>query len=159
MESQEFKKEFCAMAKQYGFKTAYGCCYKESAECLFVLELQRSYYSKLYYLNMRTYIQGVFGREYAFHKNLKRDMGDVYNRPPKSYHPIFDLEEEMTDESRLVLLDACFNDFIIPYSEKNLSVSGIRECAASRVLLLLPAVRDEIDRLYPVCNQEYKNRL
>ena len=42
MESQEFKKEFCAMAKKYGFKTAYGCCYKESAECLFVLELQRS---------------------------------------------------------------------------------------------------------------------
>jgi hypothetical protein len=90
---------------------------------------------------------------------LKRDMGDVYNRPPNSYLPIFDLEEELTDESRLVLLDACFNDFIIPYSEKNLSVSGIRECAASGELLLLPAVRDEIDRLYPVCNQEYKNRL
>ena len=85
---------------------------------------------------------------------LKRDMGDVYNRPPNSYLPIFDLEEELTDESRLVLLDACFNDFIIPYSEKNLSVSSIRECAASEVLLLLPAVRDEIDRLYPVCNQE-----
>ena len=81
-------------------------------------------------------------------------MGDVYNRPPNSYLPIFDLEEELTDESRLVLLDACFNNFIIPYSEKNLSVSGIRECAASEVLLLLPAVRDEIDRLYPVCNQE-----
>ena len=32
MESQEFKKEFCAMAKQYGFKTAYGCCYKEKDE-------------------------------------------------------------------------------------------------------------------------------
>ena len=68
MDSKEFKKVFCAMAKQYGFKTAYGCCYKESAECLFVLELQRSYYSKLYYLNMKTYIQGAFGREYAFCK-------------------------------------------------------------------------------------------
>ena len=85
---------------------------------------------------------------------LKRDMGDVYNHPPNFYLPIFDLEEELTDESRLVLLDACFNDFIIPYSEKNLSVSGIRECAASGELLLLPAVRDEIDRLYPVCNLE-----
>ena len=27
MDSQEFKKVFCEMAKQYGFKTAYGCCY------------------------------------------------------------------------------------------------------------------------------------
>jgi hypothetical protein len=59
---------------------------------------------------MRTYIQGVFGREYAFHKNLKRDMGDVYNRPSKSYRPIFDLEEELTEESRpsgSLLLSPC----------------------------------------------------
>ena len=150
MDNKEFKKSFCAIAKQYSFKTAFGCCYKESSECLFVLELQKSNYSNLYYLNLKTYIKGVFGKEYVVHKDyLKKDMGNVFNRQPPQYSSIFDLEVEMSDEKRLELLNTFFYDFIIPYSEKNLSVLRIRELAKTKEILLLPAVKKELDRLYP----------
>lgn len=150
MDNKEFKKTFCTIAKQYGFKTAFGCCYKESSECLFVMELQKSNYSNLYYLNLKTYIQGTFGQKYIVHKDyLKKDMGNVFNRQPSQYSSIFDLETEMSDEDRFENLNVCFNDFIIPYSEKNLSVSGVRELAKSNELKLISTVKDELDRLYP----------
>lgn len=138
------------MAKQYGFKSAFGCCYKKSSECLFAMELQKSSYSNLYYLNLNTYIQGVFSKEYVVHKDyLKKDMGNIFNRQPPQYSSIFDLETEMSDEERLEKLDICFNEFIIPYSERNLSVSGVRELARFNELMLLSTVKNELDRLYP----------
>lgn len=150
MDNKEFKKSFCTMAKQYGFKTAFGCCYKESSECLFVMELQKSNYSNLFYLNLKTYVQGVFGKEYLVHKDyLKKYMGNIFNRLTLQYSSIFDLESEMSDENRLEKLDICFYEFIIPYSEKNLSVSGIRELSKSNELKLISTVKDELDRLYP----------
>lgn len=150
MDNKEFKKSFCTIAKQYGFKTAFGCCYKESSECLFVMELQKSNYSNLYYLNLKTYVQGVFSKGYVVHKDyLKKYMGNVFNRLTPQYSSIFDMESEMSDEARLEKLNACFNEFIIPYSEKNLSVSGIRELSKSNDLKLTSTVKDELDRLYP----------
>ena len=102
MDNKDFKKEFCTTAKKYGFRTAFGCCYKESSECLFVLELQKSNYSNLYYLNLKTYIQGVFGIRYTIHKDyLKKDMGDIFNRQPPEYSSIFDLEVDTPNEKRI----------------------------------------------------------
>ena len=151
MESKEFKKAFCEMAKQFGFKTAFGCCYKQSTECLFVLELQKSYYSNLYYLNMKTYIQGTFGKEYTIHKDyLKKDMGNIFSRPTKPYASIFDLEADMSDEARLALLNAFFHDYMSRYAEKNLTVAGIRELAELKELYLIDNVENELNRLYPV---------
>ena len=141
MDNKELKKVFCAIAKQYGFRTAFGCCYKESSECLLVLELQKSNYSNLFYLNLKTYIQGVFGKKY---------MGNVFNRPPSEYSSIFDLENNMSDEKRLRMLHAFFNEFIVPYSEKNLSVAGIRELANTEEILLISTIEEELNRLYPL---------
>ena len=150
MDNKDFKKEFCTTAKKYGFRTAFGCCYKESSECLFVLELQKSNYSNLYYLNLKTYIQGVFGIRHTIHKDyLKKDMGDIFNRQPPEYSSIFDLEVDTPNEKRIKMLNAFFDDFIVPYSEKNLSISGIRELVESKKILLTSAIEDELNRLYP----------
>ena len=43
-----------------------------------------------------------------------------------------------------------FDDFVIPYEEKALSVSGVRELADEGRIFLLSTVKDELDRLYPV---------
>lgn len=151
MDNKELKKVFCAIAKQYGFRTAFGCCYKESSECLLVLELQKSNYSNLFYLNLKTYIQGVFGKKYTPCKEcLKKYMGNVFNRPPSEYSSIFDLENNMSDEKRLRMLHAFFNEFIVPYSEKNLSVAGIRELANTEEILLISTIEEELNRLYPL---------
>lgn len=36
MDSKEFRKRFGEVAKSYGFKSAFGGCYKESSECILV---------------------------------------------------------------------------------------------------------------------------
>ena len=61
METKEFKAMFGKIAKSNGFKFLYGGWYKESDDCIVVLELQRSNYSVLYYLNIKIYIRGVCG--------------------------------------------------------------------------------------------------
>ena len=99
---------------------------------------------------MQNFAEHTFGQKYIVHKDyLKKDMGNVFNRQPPQYSSIFDLETEMSDEDRFENLNVCFNDFIIPYSEKNLSVSGVRELAKSNELKLISTVKDELDRLYP----------
>ena len=114
----------------------------------------KSYYSNLYYLNLKTFVQGVFDKEYIVHKDyLKKDMGDVFARQPSQYSFIFDLKTDISDENRVEMLNVFFNDFIIPYSEKNMSVLGLRELAKAKEILLLPAVKDELDRLYPLFDE------
>ena len=150
MDSKEFRKRFGEMAKSYGFKSAFGGCYKESSECIFVLELQKSYYGNQYYLNVKIYIQGVFGKKYIPDKGtLKKYMGNIFNRQPSEYNFLFDLEFAMSDEDRIQTLKKFFDDFVVPYEAKALSVSGIRELAQEKRILLISNVKDEMDRLYP----------
>ena len=150
MDSKEFRKRFGEMAKSYGFKSAFGGCYKESSECIFVLLLQKSYYGNLYYLNVKTYIQGVFGKKYIPDKGtMKKYMGNIFNRQPSEYNFLFDLEFAMSDEDRIQTLKKFFDDFVVPYEAKALSVSGIRELAQEKRILLISNVKDEMDRLYP----------
>ena len=80
-------------------------------------------------------------------------MGDVFARQPSQYSFIFDLKTDISDENRVEMLNVFFNDFIIPYSEKNMSVLGLRELAKAKEILLLPAVKDELDRLYPLFDE------
>lgn len=151
MDSKEFRKRFGEMAKSYGFKSAFGGCYKESSECIFVLQLQKSNFGDYYELNIKTYIQGTFGKKYVPDKDtIKKYMGNVFDRQPKEYCSLFDFDIAMSDEDRMQTLKKFFDDFVIPYEEKALSVSGVRELADEGRIFLLSTVKDELDRLYPV---------
>lgn len=43
-----------------------------------------------------------------------------------------------------------FDEFVVPYEEKALSVSSVREMAEEGRIFLISTVRDELDRLYPI---------
>lgn len=43
-----------------------------------------------------------------------------------------------------------FDEFVVPYEKKALSVSGVREMAEEGRIFLISTVRDELDRLYPI---------
>lgn len=150
MNSKEFRKAFERVAKSYGFQSAFGCCYKTSPECIFVLELQKSYFGDYYLLNVKTFIQGCFGQKHVIAKDcIKKYMGDVFNRQPPQYFPIFNFDIDIPDEKRMEMLTEFFDDFVVPYSEKNLTISGIRELGKKGKLLLLDSVEKELNRLYP----------
>jgi hypothetical protein len=53
MNSKEFKNVFGELAKINGFLKAFGGWFKESTECIAILELQKSSFGDNYYLNIK----------------------------------------------------------------------------------------------------------
>ena len=143
MNSKEFKNVFDSVAKVNGFAKAFGGWYKDSSECLAILELQKSSFSDSYYLNIKIFIQGAFDRTYLPNKDLiKSSMGHITNQIRDK--AIFDFDESMDDEKRKEGLKKLFSEFIIPFTDKALTKSGIRELAEKGYIFLLPAVKQQL---------------
>jgi len=148
MDTKEFKSLFGCIAQKYGFEFAFGAWFKESSECIFVLELQKSNYGNYYELNIKTFIQNVFGNHYIKNKDLaKKYMGNIFNRQPGEYHDVFDLEHTMSDSERKAMLESLFANFIDGFSKKALTLTGIRELEKSKQISLFPAVKIELEQL------------
>ena len=144
MNSKEFKSVFDSVAKINGFVKAFGGWYKESPECLAILELQKSSFSDSYYLNIKFFIQGAFEKTYTPTKDLiKSSMGHVTNQIRDK--AILDFDEPMDDEKRKAQLEKLFREFIVPFTDKALSKSGIRELAEKGEVFLLPAVKQQLE--------------
>ncbi len=146
MDSREFKnKLFDSEAKANGFEKAFSGWIKESAECIAVLELQKSNYGNYSELNIKIYIQGIFGNQYKKSKELiKKDIGDIFTRAPHNYKDTFDFDKIMDDDLRKERLSSLFKEFIVPYTEKTLTVEGIKQLAKQGDIFLLPAIKEEL---------------
>lgn len=145
MDSKEFKTVFSNIAKVYGFEKAFGGWFKESTECIVVLDLQKSNFGDYFEMNIKIFIQGAFGNHYVRSKDLvKKDIGNVFTRQPKEFRDILDFDEPMEDESRKGRLEKLFSEFIVPFTDKALSKSGIKELAEKGIVFLLPAVEEQL---------------
>lgn len=135
---------FGEIAKANDFKTAFGRWYKESSECIAVLELQKSSYSNAYYLNINIFIQGAFDRIHRINKDvIKNPLGDVAYQITSI--DILDLENlSLSDEKREKKINKLFCKFIVPYVDQGLSISGIKKKIKDKKVYLLPAVRSEL---------------
>ena len=144
MDNKDFKKMFDAIARSYGFEANFGGWFKESNECIVVLDLQKSGYGNYYELNIKTYIQGVFGNHYHKNKDLvKKDTGDIFTRQPKEYNDVLDLDSLIDNDTRKQRLEALFINFIVPDTNSTLSRAGI-VAQAKNGAFLLPAVKKEL---------------
>ena len=145
MGNKEFKQLFDHIAKFGGFEYVYGGWYKTSEECIVILELQKSNFGNYYDLNIKIYVQGIFNNNYIINKDLvKKDTGDIFRRQPSEFNSVFDFDEPMNDEERNADLIKLFSDFIVPFTDKALLKSGIKELAEKGEITLLPAVREEL---------------
>ena len=71
-----------------------------------MLDLQKSKFGDYYELNIKIYIQGIFGMDYERNKNLvKKETGNLFRRKPIEYKSIFDFENKMEEIKRKDLLD------------------------------------------------------
>lgn len=146
MDNKEFKTVFNEIARKNNFSKAFGGWFRESAECIVVLDLQKSNFSNLYYLNIKIYVQGMFGNTYVQSKDLvKKDVGDIFKRQPPNYNNLFDFNTQVDDLRRQEWLERLFNEFIDPFANKALSKTGIRELSEKGEVYLLPAVRKELN--------------
>lgn len=145
MEKEEFKKIFSDIAFENKFIKAYGSWYKKSEECIIVLDLQKSNYSNLYYLNIRIYIQGVFNMTYTINKYLiKNDIGTLDTRIPKEQSYLLDLENNLKDIDREEKIKELFQKFVNPFVEQALSRNGIKELVRKKLLYNLPNIMEQL---------------
>lgn len=145
MDSKEFKKVFGEVAKSTGFESAFGGWFRESAESIIVLDLQKSNYGDYYEMNIKVYVQGMFGNNYTRNKDLvKKDTGDIFRRQPPEYKDVLDFDTPVDDEKRRERLAKLFSEFIVPFTNRALSKFGIKELAEKGEITLLPAVKKEL---------------
>lgn len=146
--NQEFKKIFTQVAKKYGLEKGDGGWYSESKETLVTLNLQKSNYSNLYYLNIKTYIHGIYNQEYEPNKYwIVNHPGIISTRQPNEYSYIFDLESTLSIIERENKLDIFFKDFLIPYISDSKSVKGILKLEKELNIYLFPELKLELDQL------------
>lgn len=145
MESKEFKNVFDIVAKSYGFEKAFSGWFKESSECIAVLDLQKSNFGDYYELNIKIFVQGMFGNNYTKNKDLvKKDTGDIFTRQPKEFRDVFDFDIAIEDSIRKQRLEILFHEYIVPYIDKTLTKNSIKEFVKRGELSLLPAVKSEL---------------
>lgn len=143
--TSDFKKLFNKVATNNGLKKIQGGWFIESKECIVTLNLQKSNYSNLYYLNIKTYIQGLSGENYKISKYLVvNDIGDIFIRAPLKYNKLFDLENNLSLEQREEKLNDLFNDFLNHYISMSLSKLKLLELADTLDIYILPEVKKKL---------------
>ncbi|MGB4415558.1 MAG: DUF4304 domain-containing protein [Paludibacter sp.] len=145
MDSKEFKNIFNEVAKRNNFEKAFGGWFIESPECIVVLDLQKSNFGDYYELNIKIFVQGMFGNAYVKGKDLvKKEIGDTFTRQPDNYKDVFDFDISMDDDKRKQKLEELFSAFIKPFANKALSRKGLKELGDQEKIFLLPAVKAEL---------------
>lgn len=146
MDTKEFKRLFGEVAAANGFVAAYGGWFQGSPECVVVLDLQKSNYGNYYELNVKVFVQGLFGEHHGRTKEMvKRHTGDVFRRQPKDYDPPLDLDSGLSYDERKAAIQALFSNFLVPFASEALSRAGIFSLAERGEIYLLPAVRKELE--------------
>lgn len=145
MDNKEFKSIFNDMVKLNGFERAFGGWFKESSECILVLDLQKSNFGNHYQLMIKIYVQGMFGNTYSKSKDLvKRNGGNIFRGEPTQFKDVFNFDTLITYDKRQQRLEELFSAFIEPFTNKALSKLGIKELAEKGEIFLLPAVKKEL---------------
>lgn len=145
MNSKEFKSLFGSIAKENDFLQAFGGWYKESPECIAVLELQKSKYGDYYMLNIKIFIQGSFDTNYSPTKELiKSPMGDIGKQ---IVDDVLSFDKPMSDELRTERLKELFSNTIIPYVSNLMTKANIIDLESKGEIILLSSVKKELEKL------------
>lgn len=149
MNLKVLKRTFAEITKSIGLETKFGGFVKETEEVIIVLSFQKSNYSSQVYLNIKLYIQGVFGKNYQLSRELVcSDVGDVFRRVPKDYDEIFNLNTDLSDNARIEYLKKFIDEFLSGFVQQVSTVKGIMSMAEKGELFLLPAVKSELEKIF-----------
>ena len=148
MNLKVLKRTFAEITKSIGLETKFGGFVKETEEVIIVLSFQKSNYSSQVYLNIKLYIQGVFGKNYQLSREVVvNDVGDVFRRAPKDYDQIFDLGSDLPDNERIEYLKKFIDEFLSGFIQQTSTVKGIMLLAEQGELYLLPAVKSALKKI------------
>jgi len=144
---EAFKQLFSEAAIAGGFTHIYGGWFRESPECMVVLDLQRSAFGQYFDVNIKVFVRGLFGESHARTKEMAKTLtGDVFVRPPERFRLALDLDEPMPWNERVQRVGGMFSEFINPLTSDALTRSGLVSLAARGLVHLLPAVREQLHK-------------
>lgn len=148
MNLKVLKRTFAEITKSIGLETKFGGFVKETEKVIIVLSFQKSNYSSQVYLNIKLYIQGVFGKNYQLSREMVvNDVGDVFRRAPKDYDQIFDWGSDLPDNERIEYLKKFIDEFLSGFIQQVSTVKGIMSLAEKGELFLFPAVKSELEKI------------
>ena len=78
---------------------------------------------------------------------MKNEIGNIFSRTPDDYAEVLDLDSSLEYEIRAKKLHKLFSEFIVPFTNKMLTRSGIKEMSQNEDDFLLPAVKEELEKL------------
>ena len=143
---KEFKTMFGKIAKSNGFKFLYGGWYKESEDSMAIIYLLRSYYSKFYYFRFKINMRGVFGRHSISKVDVQSDVANIRVSIPDEYRDVFDLETNLDENTRKAMLEKLFETYVVPLTDKALSLEGIEELVNKGQLWADTVIKEELDK-------------
>lgn len=142
MELKDLKRSFAEVTQSIGFELKFDCLVKATNEIIIVLSFQKSKHSPQVYLNIKLFIQGIFGKNYQLSREMvSNDVGDIFRRSPKDYDQIFYLSTDLPDSVRVERLKAFVDDFLSGFVQQASTVKGVKLLVEQGELVLLPAVK------------------
>jgi len=144
MDSKAFRRLFGDIAQSYGFRSESGTWFRESAETIVGLVLQKSHLGNFYYLELKIFVQNLAGKRHVGNRDLlKNHIGNIFRRAPREYYEAFSLDS-ITDGAKI---DELFRKFLVPFTENALTKRGLLRLADDDQIFLFPQVRAELQDL------------
>jgi hypothetical protein len=150
MDNKQFKKMFGKTAEKYGFTPLHTMWFKESDECIAVLELQKSNFGNYYQLNIKAFVHGIFRERYEKTKELKKNGSCIHAGHPDIYDKFLDLDVQMEDKERGEGVESLFHDSLQERTNKLLSKTGIKKLFEGKEWFFNSNAGIELERLLSI---------
>jgi Domain of unknown function (DUF4304) len=127
MEPKEFKALVGKALKARGLSKLGVFWYLQSEEVTITFYLQRSSYSKLFYLRINVLFANVPEKPFVLNKQLYNQGGLIWYDPVHEQARWLDLENDLSDEERVRQMEQVLDEYIMPKSLKLLTRAGVLE--------------------------------
>ncbi|MCA9192180.1 MAG: hypothetical protein KDB03_10470 [Planctomycetales bacterium] len=149
MSVRGFHKLFAELAVSHGWIECNGGWISKletSDECLIAIETQKSNYGKQFYVGIKVYVQGAFGKTYSPDLRIGEIPPSIYRRLPNEFSEVCDLTNSLKAEERVQGIHRAF-EFLNLFSAQAKSKIGLIELEREGQVFIFPALMQEIMRL------------
>ena len=77
---------------------------------------------------------------------VQTDYAQIRKFAPNEYDLVFNMESNLDADTRRVMLEKLFETYVVPLTDKALSLEGIEELANAGEIQIEPVVKEELDK-------------
>ncbi len=145
MDSKTFRNIIDKNSQEIGFLSKWNAWIKESDETTIALILRKSGYSNSYYLRIKINLSDSENIKPEIDKNwIKHDVAEILLSFDSNHLDLFDLENNIRDETREIKLQEIFLTELKQLTERLSSKSGIIDWVKKEKVFLLPYTKSKL---------------